>query len=100
VTLGRAAADPANTLDVRENDWILVGGWSGTQRVFKWYRVIAAEPPETAGVLTRRATLAGPDWSSSFNFIDTDGNGSLDASRGVLFTGVAGVYSEVVSINR
>jgi hypothetical protein len=100
VTLQKAAADPAGTLDVRENDWILVGGRSGTQNTFKWYRIIAAESADTAVANTRRVTLAGPDWPPTLG-IDTDGNGVANRfPQGVLFTGVTGVYTQVVSINQ
>ncbi len=100
VTLGKAATDPVNTLDVRENDWILIGGRAGTRNVFKWYRVITAESAETAATNTRRATLAGPDWPSALG-IDTNGDGIADLPpQGILFTGVAGVYTSVVSVNQ
>jgi len=87
-----ANARAATYLDVRENEWILLCVTSGTQNIFRWYRVVSAgevfnDTTVNPNQWRRLVTLAGPDWGY--------GNG-----YGVLCTGVAGVYTEVVPVNR
>jgi len=87
-----ANARTATYLDVRENEWILLCGTSAPQNIFKWYRVVSAgevfnDTTVNPNQWRRLVTLAGPDWGY--------GNG-----YGVLCTGVAGVYTEVMAVNR
>ncbi len=60
------AASPAS-LDVKQNEWILLGGYTSpnaadpTRRyVLRWYRIVALG--DIVAGPSRQATLAGPDW--------------------------------------
>jgi len=85
--------DPAGMLDIRENEWILVGTiqplGGGFRKVFRWYRVAAIEEQNPSTPQQRMATLAGPDWP-----VTTLGN----AAAGIICTGVVGVYSQNMEI--
>lgn len=104
-TLWRRATDPEEWLDVRENDWILLGGYKvvPSQIVYQWYRVISVESAETAVPLSRRVTLAGPDWSPDWAAADFNGDSNYDyqdGSMGIICSGVIGVYSETMDVRR
>lgn len=108
VVLQKGPADPPDWLDVRENDWIFLGGWQtatdftpSMRKIFKWYRVIAVESqnPNTPNV--RRATLTGQDWSPNWR-ADTNADGSisaLDGSMGVVCSGVVDVYTQLMELD-
>ncbi len=56
------AASPA-ALDVKQNEWILLGGYTNStpvRYVLRWYRIVALG--DIAAGPSRQATLAGPDW--------------------------------------
>jgi hypothetical protein len=112
VTLQKRPGDPQAWLEVREGDWIMLGGQQSVpgyppslRNIFKWYRVIAAEPqdPNNQYSNDRRATLTGLDWSPNWTSGDNDGNGvrnALDGSLGVVCSGVAGVYTQVMELDQ
>jgi hypothetical protein len=103
VTLSLASGSPAGWLDVRQGEWILLGGYayptpqapSGTipaQYVLRWYRIVAlGEISVQNKTLTRPATLAGPDW----DLYGTRGNGTADV---VLYRGVVDVHTTTMKL--
>jgi hypothetical protein len=97
------------TLDVRENDWILLGGWESLgpsqpqRKVFAWYRIVAVEEQDPSTPRQRRVTLSGTDWNvGTANDVgwkaSLDGN-STDYAQGVICSGVIGVYSQMMELN-
>ena len=96
VTLTTDKPDP-EYLDVKQNEWLMLTGWTpdsrvmpGNRRIAKWYRVIAMdEAPERSGSnWTRRVTLAGPDWDVN-----------LRQPQAVLVDGVIGVYTKTIELD-
>jgi hypothetical protein len=81
-------------MDVRENDWILLGAVVSGRDVFKWYRVAVVggdttnDTNVTPNQWRRPVTLDGPDWTYG------------PPAVGVLVTGVAGVYTAPMSTSQ
>jgi hypothetical protein len=104
VTLSLASGSPAGWLDVRQGEWILLGGYaypqpqaSGTtiprQYVLRWYRIVAlGEINVQNKTLTRPATLAGPDWDL------TDVSGNFGTADVVLYRGVVDVHTTTMKL--
>jgi hypothetical protein len=89
------------TLDIRENDWILLGGWellgpTQSRKVFAWYRIVAVEDQDPSTPRQRRVTLSGTDWNTDWK-ATLDGD-STSYSQGVICTGVIGVYSQMMEL--
>jgi len=86
-------------LQVKENQWLMLCGQVGSpdKPVFQWYRVISAAEADGN---SRYVTLAGPDWSTSWNTVDIDNNGVMDAAHAVLLDGVIGVYTTMIDLDR
>jgi hypothetical protein len=60
-------ASSPTALDVKQNEWILLGGYTSANAqdpnrryVLRWYRIVALG--DIAAGPSRQATLAGPDW--------------------------------------
>ena len=104
VTLSLASGSPAGWLDVKQGEWILLGGYaypqpqaSGTtiprQYVLRWYRIVAlGEINVQNKTLTRPATLAGPDWDL------TDVSGNFGTADVVLYRGVVDVHTTTMKL--
>jgi hypothetical protein len=122
-TLQCLSTEPAAMLEVRANDWIMVGGRQPLpaapffRNIFKWYRVVTADTEDTTAgnYRQRRITLAGSDWDWSTNWgygaagwrVDTNpppaGNNQLepnDTAQAVLFSGIIGVYTQTIEISQ
>lgn len=109
VLLEKLPGDPAGTLDLRENEWMLVMAWrnlGGTWRkAFKWYRVAWIEEQNPATPNQRFATLVGDDWPLAWR-VDANEDGTLNwpsdsadtvlQGVGVICTGVIGVYTQTM----
>jgi hypothetical protein len=104
VTLGPPAGFPTGWpqqfnpawLDVKQNEWILLGGYvsptpngvTTPQYAVRWYRIVAVG--EISGN-TRPVTLAGPDW----DLYGSGGNGTADV---VLYRGVVDVHTTTIKL--
>jgi Tfp pilus assembly protein PilV len=91
VTLNIVAGKPASWLDVRQNEWILLGGYTNStpQRyVLRWYRIVAVGDIAASA---RPATLAGPDWDL------TGSAGGLTADV-ILYRGVVDVHTTTMKL--
>jgi hypothetical protein len=91
VTLSTASGSPANWLDVKQNEWILLGGYTNStppRYVLRWYRIVAVG--DISGH-TRPATLAGPDWDL------TNSSGAAIADV-VLYRGVVDVHTTTMKL--
>ena len=93
VTLQIAAGPPpapAGWLDVKQNEWIRLGGYNASGAyILRWYRIVALG--EISG-LTRPATLAGPDWDL------TNSHGAAIADV-VLYRGVVDVHTTTLKLS-
>ena len=85
-------------LQVQENDWLMLSAKSPSGAgLFRWYRVIDAEPELTflpdngAGVSVwgLRVTIDGPDWLPHFQSYHT---------QATLVTGVIGVFEKTIRL--
>ena len=70
---GELFIDDSKNPEFRVGEWVIVSGWYGNQRnaggtnaVFHWYRVVAADKSDDNNAQTYPSvTLAGPDWAWS-----------------------------------
>ncbi|MCR4414741.1 MAG: hypothetical protein NUV77_20180, partial [Thermoguttaceae bacterium] len=95
------ANDPS-WLRLRQGEWLMLAGLEAVpgppnppayyRKVFRWYRIVSVGEPDSANPLRRQVTLAGPDWMMNWNV-----GGQAKAA---LFTGVVGVYTETVEVER
>lgn len=85
-----ANAKQKSYLDVKTNDWLMLGGTVGTRRVFKWYRVVSA------GDVTEDQTVTPHQWVRFVTLAGPDASG-VTWSEAVLFTGVIGVYTQPIA---
>jgi hypothetical protein len=88
----------ANTLDIRENDWILLGGRetlgpTQSRPVFAWYRMTGVGEQNSPN--QRAVTLVGSDWNPGWT-VTLDGAPCI---QGVICTGVIGVYTKMLELN-
>jgi hypothetical protein len=89
VTLQIAAGGPAGWLDVKQNEWILLGGYNASGAyILRWYRIVALGEISN---LTRPATLAGPDW-------DLTNSAGAAIADVVLYRGVVDVHTTTLKL--
>ncbi len=94
-TLGEA--DKESLTDLREGDWLMLGGFLESSPVFRWYRVIRADndvvPTVVSGVTQylKNVTLDGPD----FPYVRSGASTRVQAT---FVGGVIGVYEKNVSL--
>lgn len=78
-------------IQVKENQWILLTGGTTTERVARWYRVVAANAEDMGNgqIGTKMLNVIGPDW-------DTTALGATVTIH--VFENVCAVYTETMSI--
>jgi hypothetical protein len=112
VTLSKPASSPPSGwpaftpawLDVKPNEWILLGGYTaptsaGYQRyVLRWYRIVALGDITGQGsAATRPVTLAGPDWDLTTP-AGAPSNGTPLTADVVLYRGVVDVHTTTMKL--
>ena len=102
-----ATAGPVGWLDVKANEWLLLGGYTapcagGYQRyVLRWYRIVAVGDIAPAGTVagftvpTRPVTLAGPDWDLTTGALTAGLTVTADV---VLYRGVVDVHTTTMKL--
>ncbi|MGO8744781.1 MAG: hypothetical protein ACLQNE_02210 [Thermoguttaceae bacterium] len=96
----------ATYLNVRENEWLMLCGQeyiptSGGyyRNVFRWYRIVAAsaiDTDPTTGLPRRRLTVAGDDWNTAWCVTVNATITGQPQAQAALFTGIVGVYSNLI----
>jgi len=93
---GRGVAGGRITIDnghirIKENQWLLITGGTGTQQIARWYRVVAANSEDMGNgqVGSDAMNVMGPDW-------DTAAYGPNVTIHA--FENVSAVYTEAMAI--
>lgn len=104
----RLQANDPSWLALRQGEWLMLAGLEPVpsppalqpyyRKVYRWYRILAlgdieSNPPTPP---QRVVTLAGPDWN-----VNGQANWNVKGrAKAALFTGVVGVYTETIEVER